>query len=153
MSQNMTLAHLNSGTDHYTLNLSNEEMEDKLEEGEQYSTAGDFRIMLESSINLNGLLYLKSVQAELCVKSISIDNLPLTASRMEEIEIYVMTPPKSAAFNPVLNEMSTEESNAIPMKIPLVDISTDDPQELVNVLNEMVFHESVSSFVIWKYIY
>ena len=99
----MTLAHLNSGTDHYTLNLSNEEMEDKLEEGEQYSTAGDFRIMLESSINLNGLLYLKSVQAELCVKSISIDNLPLTALRMEEIEIYVMTTPKSAAFNQVLN--------------------------------------------------
>ena len=152
MSNNMTLAHLNAGTDNYTLNLTNEEMEDKLEPDQQYSTAGDFRVILNPSVDLSGLLYLKSVQAELCVRSISLDNLPLSASRLEKVRVYVTTPPSSAAFNQVLNRASAAQRNEVPLVIKMVDISTDDPQEMVDTLNQMIFHEKVSSFVISKYL-
>lgn len=149
---NMNHAHLDLGTSHYTLNLSNEEMEDKLEDQSPYSTASDFRIVLNPSLDLSPLLFLKSVAAELSVSSVSLDSLPLSTTRTENVQVYMYHPPLSANINQVFSELKVRESNKQPLEVSMVDSSTDDPQELVSMLNRLVFHEVVSSYVISKYL-
>ena len=147
----MNLTHLDMGTSSYSLCISNEDMEDKLEEEDTYSTASNFTVILNPCLDLTHLLFLKSVQAEVGIESISVDSLPLTVSRMENIEVYLTTPPTSALVNLTYNMESVRDKNLIPLKIPLKDISTDNAQELVDQLNQLVFQEVVSNYIISKY--
>ena len=151
----MNLAHLDLGTNSYSLTVSNEDVEDKMIEERQmddnYSTASNFTVILNPTIDLTHLLFLKSVQAEMAVESISINSCPLTVSRLEYVEIYLTTPPSSSLINLTYNEESVREKNRIPLRIPLRDISTDNEQELIDQLNKLVFQEVVTNFIISKY--
>ena len=149
-SSNMNIAHLDRGTDSYKLTLCNESMEDELGD-DVYSTASDFTTLLNPHLDLHSLLYLRSVQAEVGVESFSVDSMPLTVSRLESLNVHVTIPPASAAMNVVIGSERTKETNIIPLEIKLVDIATDDPQVLVDRLNDLVFHETISNFVIRKY--
>ena len=149
-SSNMNLAHLDRGVENYKLTLCNEKMEDDVSE-DAYSTASDFTTFLNPHLDLHSLLYLRSTQGEIAVESFSIDSIPLTASRLESIDVYMTIPPDSAAMNFKIGIPKTKENNDRPLQIQLVDIATDDPQVLVDRLNELVFHETMSNFAIMRY--
>ena len=117
---------------------------------DNYSTASNFTVILNPTIDLTHLLFLKSVQAEMAVESISINSCPLTVSRLEYVEIYLTTPPSSSLINLTYNEESVRDKNRIPLRIPLRDISTDNEQELIDQLNKLVFQEVVTNFIISK---
>ena len=152
MAQNsMMLAHLDRGTSEYVINLDNEEIEDHLKEN-VLSSASDFKVILSPQLELAPLLFLKSCSAQLGVSQLNVDSLPLTCSRLEKIKVFVHTPPKSGTGNALLNEISIEERNKIPLEIPLSDMSTDDAAEVIDFLNEKVFYQSISDFLVSRYL-
>ena len=147
----MNLAHLSRGTTEYVINLDNEEVEDQLEDN-ALSTASDFKVILSPQLELAPLLYLKSCSAQMGISQINVDSLPLTCSRLEGVKIFLTTPLESVVGNVTLNEESIKELNKIPLEIVLNDLSTDSPAELIDFLNEKIFYQAVSDFLVSRYL-
>ena len=80
----MAFSHLSMETESYQLFLSNSDNENNLS-NPNISSAGSFELVLDRTIDLSPLLYMKSTNAEIAISHLSLTNLPLTVTKDEEI--------------------------------------------------------------------
>ena len=87
----MAFSHLSMETESYQLFLSNSDNENNLS-NPNISSAGSFELVLDRTIDLSPLLYMKSTNAEIAISHLSLTNLPLTVTKDEEIKVQVNIP-------------------------------------------------------------
>ena len=131
----MAFSHLSMDTESYQLFLSNTENEKQLV-NPNISSAGSFEILLDRTIDLSPLLYMKSTNAEVAVSHLSLSNLPLCVSRDEEIKVRVHIPTAIAKANRFYSPHYTETKvNQQYHRLPLNNLITAEPDTLLAFLN------------------
>ena len=85
------LNRMDQGTDLYVLDLTNDQSESTLD-ADSPSSASNFNILLSPTLDLSSLLYLRSVAAEITLAQLTVDALPLTATKRESITVRVDIP-------------------------------------------------------------
>ena len=141
---------LSLGIDEYALYITNQDNEDELEPN-QISSASEFSVIFNPSIDLNALLYLKAVQAQIACQDFCIDGLPLTLTRTETFTIFLEIEPQIGDMNLNLNSNKVEKKNKVPMTLPIPDLSTSDPKLLIDTINK-VFENDVNHFIFYRYL-
>ena len=131
----MALSHLALDTERYEIYLDNKIVEDKLKDSDE-SSASCFETIFNSSLDLSPLLYLKSTSAELALNQFSVDDLPLTTSKKEEVKLKITLPNDLAHCNQSFNIEKLEISNGTIYKIPFGDFTTSENAALINLLNK-----------------
>ena len=76
------------GIQDYRLHLNNRETEDFSNDDDD-STASNFEVILQPTLDISNLLFLKSTEAEIGLSELTIDNTCLTFKRSEQIQCYV----------------------------------------------------------------
>ena len=130
----MALSHLSLESDKIEVYIDNRQNEDGLNDKEE-STASEWNTIFTSSLDLSPLLYLKATTAELAVNQFSIDNLPLSTSRLEKITVDIQLPKGLSTANQYYNDLSLDTSNENPHKVATVDFSTSENEVLIDHLN------------------
>ena len=131
----MALSHLSMDTESYQLFLSNSDNENRLT-NPNISSAGSFELILDRTIDLSPLLYMKSTNAEVAVSHFSITNLPLTVTKDEEIKVQISIHPWLGSANRFYSPYYTRSKlNKQYHRLPLKDLITSDTDTLLNFLN------------------
>ena len=144
------MSRLDQGTDKYILDLTNDASEEHLEDG-GHSSASDFTILLSPTLNLSSLLYLRSVAAEIAISQLTVDALPLTATKRESIFVNVVVPPDITSCNTWYNPIAITDANEIPFEIPCRDFYTSDPSEIIQYTNATL-QEGLTQFLFYRYV-
>ena len=121
--------------DQYDIYLTNDELEDNLDDNQQ-STASSWETTLQSSLDLSSLLYMKAVSALVGLKKLSFDNLPLTLSEFESIEVKISMPESIAHCNQFYNVADLNKFNNKALSLALQDFCSSEPEETLQFLNE-----------------
>ena len=148
----MAFSHLSQADcDKYDIYLSNTKIEDNLEETDNFSSAGHWENLLDQSIDLSNLLFMKSTTAEIALTKMTFDALPLTYLESENISINLQIPELSAFCNQYYSRMYLKKMNLDTLRIPLDNFMTADPQTAVDYLNDKIalpmFH-----FILQRYL-
>ena len=148
----MAFSHLSQADcDKYDIYLSNTKIEDNLEETDNFSSAGHWENLLDQSIDLSNLLFMKSTTAEIALTKMTFDGLPLTYLESENISINLQIPEPSAFCNQYYSGVYLKKMNSDALQIPLDDFMTADPQTAVDYLNDKIalpmFH-----FILQRYL-
>ena len=136
--------------DQYDIYISNDELEDNLEEN-QHSTASSWETTLQSSLDLSTLLYMKSVSALVGLTKLTFDNLPLTLSELETIKVQIKLPEAIVHCNQYYNIESLGRFNDTPLILPMENFCTNNPEEVLMFLNEKL-GVPVTEFVIQRFL-
>lgn len=145
-----SLHKLDMGTDTYVLDLTNDENEKHLEE-DSHSSASNFTILLSPTLDLSSLLYLRSVAAEIALDQITVDALPLTATKKESITVKVVVPMEVTTCNSWFNPIEMTTVNDILFDIPCRDFYAEQPAEIVDYTNNLL-QESITQFILYRYL-
>ena len=138
------------GTNEFKLLVQNNELEDALTDNQQ-SCAGNFTIDLPL-IDLNPLLYLRSIQAQLGISSLTIDTLPITYSKTDFIEIFLTIPEASLFSNRSLQYIDEHRlHNLVPLTLHFGDYSTVTNSEAIDFVND-ILSSQVNYFIIFRYL-
>ena len=131
----MAFSHLSMETESYQLFLSNSDNENNLS-NPNISSAGSFELVLDRTIDLSPLLYMKSTNAEIAISHLSLTNLPLTVTKDEEIKVQVNIPSALAGGNRFYSAFYTENKlNKQFHRLPLKDLITSESDTLLTFLN------------------
>ena len=115
--------------------LSNSDNENNLK-NPNISSAGSFELILDRTIDLSPLLYMKSTSAEVAISHLSLSTLPLTVTRDEEIKVQIHIPPGIAHANRFYSAFYTENKlNQQYHRLPLKDLVTSESDTLLTFLN------------------
>lgn len=129
--------HLSTNVDKYTLFIDNvsteEEQLDKL-----ISSASSFTILLNPTLDLSALLYLRATEGKISVQSFFLENLPLAFTKSEYIDVQVTIPPSSVEVNMLNNRSATAYSNAKILQLALDDVCCSEPQIALDYINEIL---------------
>jgi hypothetical protein len=133
----MSFKHLTSLPDgQIKLCFSNENVEDHNSAGT--STAGDFKIVLDSQIDLNPIIYMKSIDAEIALHDLYIIGKPLSFTEKNFISIYTLLPENLADTNISFSKTDLKRKNQNPLKISLQNISLTTFQEGLDLINAIL---------------
>ena len=133
----MSFKHLTSLPDgQIKLCFSNENVEDYNSAG--ISTAGDFKIVLDSQIDLNPIIYMKSIDAEIALHDLYIIGKPLSFTEKNFISIYTLLPENLADTNISFSKTDLKRKNQNPLKISLQNISLTTFQEGLDLINAIL---------------
>ena len=147
----MALSHLSQADcDKYDIYISNTKVEDNLDENEM-SSAGHWETVLEQSIDLSSLLFMKSTTAEIALTKLTFDGVPLTYLESEKISINVTIPKADAKCNQFYNSLYLEKMNSEPLQISLDDYMTPNPETAVTYLNDKIVLP-ISHYIIQRYL-
>lgn len=141
---------MDMGTDRYILDITNDETEKDLERN-SHSSASNFTILLSPTLDLSSLLYLRSVAAEIAISHLSIDALPLSATRLENILGKIVIPPNITACNTWFNPISITEENNKWFEIPCRDFYAESPQDVVTYTNTLL-QEGITQFIMYRFL-
>ena len=131
----MAYSHLSMETESYQIFLSNVENEKNLI-NPNISSAGSFELVLDRTIDLSPLLYMKSTNAEVAISHLSLTALPLTVSKDEEIKVQIYVPPEIATANRFYSAYYTRTKlNQQYHRLPLKDLITAESDTLLTFLN------------------
>ena len=83
----MTNPSLGYGIQEYHLHMDNRSSEDAGND-EEDSTASNFEVILQPTVDISNLLFLKSTEAEIGLSELTIDNTCLTFKRSEKIQCF-----------------------------------------------------------------
>lgn len=145
----MATGNLDLGTNELKLLVQNNELENVLTDDEQ-SCASNFTVDLPL-IDLHPLLYLRSIQAQLGVISLTIDTLPITYSRLDFIKVFLTIPRESLIANVALTyAYVNSRHNLVPLTLQFEDYSAVSNSEAIDFINE-VLRSQINSFVIFRY--
>jgi hypothetical protein len=149
------IADIDATTDFYELNCDNCTQENALA-NELISTASQFQITLQQSLDLSPLIYLRSVDAEISLKHIHVGSLPLTFTSSEEIEILLTFIPEITACNQEVHKTTITGSegikgrNEIPLKLPISDFIASTPKEAIAYVNSLLEFK-INFFLLARY--
>ena len=141
---------MDQGTDLYVLDLTNDQSESTLD-ADSPSSASNFNILLSPTLDLSSLLYLRSVAAEITLAQLTVDALPLTATKRESITVRVDIPPDHTNCNAWYNPISILDENNVLFEIPCRDFYTDDPAMVVEYTNA-ILQDSVTQYILYRYL-
>ena len=141
---------MDQGSDLYVLDLTNDQSESTLD-ADSPSSASNFNVLLSPTLDLSSLLYLRSVAAEIALAQLTVDALPLTATKHESITVRVDIPPDHTNCNSWFNPISIIDENDILFEIPCRDFYTDDPAMIVEYTNA-VLQDSVTQYILYRYL-
>ena len=127
--------HLSMNNDKYQIFIDNSSQENTLSNNE-ISTASNFIVTLNSSVDLSSLLYLKSSVAEMSLSALTIDNIALTYSSQEYLKVTVQLPEDIGRCNLYFQPTSVRQFNETPYIIPLDDYSTANSEDAVFFINK-----------------
>ena len=147
----MAYDHISTNIEKYSIFFDNKDTEDKLQD-DDLSSASSFTVLLDPQVDLSPLLYLRAVEAELGVRNVIIDSLPLCFIRQETIEIHMESPLESVDCNWLHNRSALERLNAIPLQLELTDLSCSDPQVAVDYLNDIMGY-SLNQHLLHHYLF
>ena len=129
--------HLSTNVDKYTLFIDNtlteEEQLDK-----SISSASSFSVLLNPTLDLSALLYLRAIEGKISVRSFFLENLPLAFTKSEYIDVQVSIPPSSVEVNMTLNRSAIAYSNAKVLQLSLDDVCCSEPQSALDYVNEIL---------------
>ena len=129
--------HLSTNVDKYTLFIDNKSAEqeqlDKL-----VSSASSFPVLLNPTLDLSALLYLRATEGKISVQSFFLENLPLAFTKSECIDVQVTIPPSSVEVNMHHNRSATTYSNAKIFQLTLDDVCCSEPQVALDYINEIL---------------
>ena len=131
----MAQYHLSLNNDKYQIFIDNSSQENTLSNNE-ISTASNFVVTLDSSVDLSSLLYLKSSVAKMSLSALTIDNIALTYSSQEYLKVTVQLPEDIARCNLYFQPTSVRQFNDMPYTIALENYSTANAEDAVFFINK-----------------
>ena len=143
------LNRLDQGTDSYILDLTNDDAEQLLDD-DNHSSASQFTILLNPTLDLSSLLYLRSVAAEIAISQLSVDALPLTGTNKESITVKVDVPTDVVSSNSWFNSIAMSGVNNTLLEIPCRNFYTTDPDEVIQHTNNLL-QEGITQFILYRY--
>ena len=148
------LADYDATTDIYELNCDNATLENALT-NELKSTASDFEITLEPSLNLAPLIYLRSVEAEMNLQNLHVGGLPLSFSQTENVEVLLTFPNNAVSCNQEILEanLTTPEEgfNKKALKLQCSDYIAEEPKQAIAYINRLLQYR-VNFFLLARYL-
>ena len=144
------LNRLDQGTDSYILDLTNDDAEQLLDD-DNHSSASQFTILLNPTLDLSSLLYLRSVAAEIAISQLSVDALPLTGTNKESITVKVDVPTDVVSSNSWFNSIAMSGVNNTLLEIPCRNFYTTDPDEVIQHTNNLL-QEGITQFILYRYL-
>lgn len=143
--------HLSTNVDKYTLFIDNNSIEQS-QLDKDVSSASSFPVLLDPTLDLSALLYLRATEGKIRVKSFYLENLPLSFTKSEVIEVQVTIPPSSVEVNMVNNRSATKYRNGKTLDLELDDVCRSEPQSALDYVNGIlsysVNHEIMRRLVI-----
>ena len=127
----------NSNTEFFDLHVDNCVLEDKADELDN-STASQFSITLEKSLNLNALIFLKAIECELTLQKFHLGSLPLSTIKSEAITVYFEISTDIVFANKLLNLKNLKIMNKHTLTIPTSDTTSASPTELLDYVNSLI---------------
>ena len=146
----MALHGMDSLTDTYEVFLDNVDQENSLKDDDK-STAGEFTVHLQPYLDLSSLLYLRSVQAEITLDRIEVGSLPLTFSRLEQVQTVLEIPMEYSTVNQWMNHTELKALNLNPLVLTLTDHVCSEPQQVVDFCNE-TFRHRINYFILTRFL-
>ena len=137
-------------TELYELNIDNTKQEDGLGHYTP-SCAGNFSVLLDPSLNLSPLLYLRSLEAEMALSGFSTTGLPLSFTSSEDAHVLLDIPTDVAGGNQLFNTAAVKIMNKVPLALPNADHFCRTPKEVVEYMND-TFRFRVNFFFIARYL-
>ena len=141
---------IDAGSDFYDLFIDNIDSENKLGDNE-FSSASNFTVDIEPQLDLTSLLYLRSIQAEIAVKNLMIDNLPLTYVHSESITAKLETMPENAVVNQRWNFIEATKLNDVTLTLPMSNYTCTEAGSAVSFLNSLLSHR-VNNYILYKFL-
>ena len=120
------MAQISGLTDSLELHIDNVILEDNIPETET-STASQFTTVLQKSLDLSPLMYLRSVECELTLQNFHLSSLPLSTINNELIYVYVELSPDIVLSNKWLNKARMKLVNKVPLDIPVTETAHPGP--------------------------
>ena len=146
----MAYNHISFNADQYNLFLENTNTENDVAD-DAHSSASGFSILLTPQIDLSSLLYLRSVQAELAISNLVIDNLPLCFTRQEHIDVSVIIPSHIGNVNQTQNATALNNDNTQPLQLRLHDLCCSERQLAIDYINDKLQY-SVNHHLVYRYL-
>ena len=147
----MALSHLSQADcDKYDIYISNAKIEDNLDENEM-SSAGHWETLLDQSIDLSSLLFMKSTTAEIALTKLTFDGVPLTYLESEKISINFTIPEEHAKCNQFYSTYFLRKVNSEPLQISLDDYMTPNPETAITYLSDKIVLP-ISHYIIQRYL-
>ena len=123
--------------DKYTLFIDNTSTEEE-QLDELISSASSFSILLNPTLDLSALLYLRATEGKISVQSFFLDNLPLAFTKSEYIDVQVNIPPSSVEVNMANNRSAITYSNGKKFQLSLDDVCCSEPQVALDYINDVL---------------
>ena len=134
----------------FTLHLSNERIEQGLSENEP-SSASDFDAIINPSLDLSFLTFLRANDVELNLENFKISSAALTFKRDEHIQVLLNIPTELAEANWIYASEAVKNHNLLPMKIRTHDFTTSDPKDALDYINDL-FCGKINLFLMCRYL-
>ena len=134
----------------FILHLSNEKIEHELDEDEP-SSASCFDAIINPSLDLSFLTFLRSNDVELSLINFKISSAALTFRRNENIDIKLDIPTTLHDANWSYTSMAIARHNLQPMKIPISDFMTSNKMEALDYVNKL-FNGKINTFLLVRYV-
>ena len=124
----------------YKIHLSNRHIEN--EKDRNISCAAEFQTILEPIIDLNSRIFLKSLNAEMCLDDLHIFSIPLSITDKDSITFKIHLDPKIAESNVIIAAEDLERENEIIHTIPLDNVSFTNNLEALNYINSKLANKT-----------
>ena len=132
---------------YYEFIFNNHLAEDEKEHG--LSTASDFTV--DCQINLSPLIFLRSTNAQMCLKHFHVDSAPLSLLENERIRLDVTVPTNIVTANRKFHAIEVRNINKKPFEI-LTDnyIATNTKDATLRHINSML-NSRVNIHLLWRF--
>ena len=134
----------------FKLFISNERIEQELNDNEP-SSASYFEAIVNPSLDLSFLSFLRSNDVELGLDNFTISSAALTFKSDEKIQVYLDMPEFLCDGNWCYSGFLSAKSNSLPMKIPTEDFMTSDSSKALDHINGL-FGSKVNKFLLFRYL-
>ena len=134
----------------FKLFISNERIEQELNDNEP-SSASYFEAIVNPSLDLSFLSFLRSNDVELGLDNFTISSAALTFKSDEKIQVYLDMPEFLSDGNWCYSSSLSAKSNSLPMKIPTEDFMTSDSSKALDHINGL-FGSKVNKFLLFRYL-
>lgn len=133
----------------YTLHVSNESTEMSLDY-KQLSSANNFKVVLNPSLDLNQLSYLQSLDCEMALENLQIDSCPLVFQSNESIETFFHILPDICRDNLELFPETQDKRNNEPLTTAVGEYFTNNVTNAIEYINDII-HKGSNYFIITRY--
>ena len=145
---------LGFGIQRYQLCLNNRDIEDATDDSNPESTASNFEVSIQPTLDISNLLFLKSTDAEVSLDEITIDNTCLTFRASEQIKCYLQFDTRDTLninwlnSDVVLNEYHRKKPMLLQFNDYIATSNTDAVDYLNSLLERNVNHLIVHGYLL-----